>query len=1061
MFILGRAMRRKLIILLIIITFVTQSIAIGYVLMLDAIKSVNASFTCTSKESSLRGTAACRSYVDGEIGNDLTDKPQLEEELHEAGYVFSSQKANIVFCKSRFTGAFSFRRGSVILNIAPSLCRTLGKKLEQDGKAEVLFAFRESSEQEIYNAFKEYITQGGNIEERFRSQAITVSTNFKKILFIAPYGDTYGKKLKKILPHKGLESMAHYLIRQLENVDARVYDPNLGSREDLYELVKSETFDIIGFSYMGVVIKKNAEIMGAVKFFSPSSIIIAGGEEVKSLPDSIFESLPFDLLVKGQGEAPVRAIVEKFDRKTSRENFLGSLEDVTNLVIYTGGNVLKSSEVETDRGIDPIAYLEDISFNAPDATHNKVYPARREGSETFPVRFDQIGRNPLRLKISDRCEGDCVFCHTQKQRTFPEPIESIINKISTSRERGYDSVHFEDNDFLFDEELVRELCDAIISRGLQGIPKFFKTRTDNIKPQLLQRLAKAGFKMVAFGIESFNDSILLQMQKGVTSQQNEEAIKQVLSANIRPVMHLMLFSPWETERSLLETIKTALSYAERGACIRATSILNLGFDSQSFLERYPDLVEHETVNYPGMKGDFRYPIRGKILDPQIKLLREAAIELTEELRAQPDIPAQCKDSLAVNPLILFKAIYKHLERPPEEIDRIDMLIKRVIEAELGTLNIKFSPSLGVYSKCGIVNLNSADIERVRKTNEYVEEHVERILEEWKKRRRKGIRGILDLVTGKKGIRRGKFEKGKNYGKKDAELPSALYYFGNLDVLQAEHAINFSGSTNMSGTGGRVVQALAQVAAERKWLLVDGHSFGSELFSAIGALDKGGRVVAVLGDGIFLNEDELLPRFLQPVRSLVERGMLNNGGCFLSEYNEEPINKENRRQRMLDRDRLLSGLSDVIFIVESSRDSGTVDTARQAYLQGKKIVVFNWDCLDENVIHSDRYGGYKTTKGEDIQSEGNKQLVEEGIAEWFPEEGLQLKTSTIEELQLMFKKRLAELTGSKASSAGLNLEVKEHTGPIDSRGVSEQKVVPTFFIFPQEEFNSTLAIDSAA
>ena len=1055
-------MRRKLIILLIIITFVTQSTAISYVLMLDAIKSVNASFICTSKESSLRSTAVCRSHVDGEIGNDLTDKPQLEEELDEASYVFSSQKANIVFCKSRFTGAFSFRRGSVILNIAPSLCRTLGKKLEQDGKAEALFAFRESSKQKIYNALKEYITQGGNIEERFRAQSITVSTNFKKILFIAPYGDTYGKKLKKILPYKGLESMAHYLIREFEDVDARVYDPNFGSREDLYELVKSERFDIIGFSYMGVVIKKNAEIMGAVKFFSPSSIIIAGGEEVKSLPDSIFESLPLDLLVKGQGEASIGAIVKRFDRKASKGSFLGSLVDVPNLVIYTGGNVLKSPEAQTDRGIDPIAYLEDISFNTPDATHNKVYPTRREGGETFPVRFDQIGKNPLRLKMSDRCKGECVFCHTQKQKTSPESIESIINKISTSRKRGYDSVHFEDNDFLFDEGLVRELCDAIIYRELQDIPKFFKTRTDNINPQLVQDLAKAGFNMVAFGIESFDDGILSSMGKGVTSQQNEKAIEQALSANIKPVMHLMLFSPWETKQSLLGTIETALSYAEKGACIRTASVLNLGFDNQRFFEQYPDMVEHETVNYPGMEGDFRYPIRGKILDPQIKLLREAAIELAEELRAQPDIPVQCKDSLAVNSLILFKAIYKHLERPSEEIDRIDMLTKRVIEAELGTLNIKFSPSLGVYSKCGIVNLNSADIERVRKTNQYVEKHAERILDGFRRRKRKGIRGIWDLARGKTGIRRGKFEKGKNYGKKDAELPSSLYYFGNLDVLHAEHAINFSGSTNMSGTGGRIVEALAQVTAEREWLLVNGHSFGSELSSADGALDMGGRIAAVLGDGIFLNEDELLPRFLQPARYLVERGILNNGGCFLSEYNEKPINKKNRRQRMLDRDRLLSGLSDVIFIVESSRNSGTVDTARQAYLQGKKIVVFNWDCLgDEKVIHSGQYGGYKTTKREDIQSEGNKQLVEEGIAEWFPGEGLQLKTNTMEELQSMFKTKLIELTGSKASSAGLNLEVKEHTGLIDSRSVSEQKAVPIFFIFSQKEFDSTLAIDSAA
>ena len=97
---------------------------------------------------------------------------------------------------------------------------------------------------------------------------------------------------------------------------------------------------------------------------------------------------------------------------------------------------------------------------------------------------------------------------------------------------------------------------------------------------------------------------------------------------------------------------------------------------------------------------------------------------------------------------------------------------------------------------------------------------------------------------------------------------------------------------------------------------------------LGALDQAGQTVGVLAKPV---EDGIHP--YKPRRSFLENGILANGGALVSECRDTV---SDTRERLLQRDRIITALSDIFVAVECSETSATVDSTRRAKLQGKMV-----------------------------------------------------------------------------------------------------------------------------
>ena len=153
-----------------------------------------------------------------------------------------------------------------------------------------------------------------------------------------------------------------------------------------------------------------------------------------------------------------------------------------------------------------------------------------------------------------------------------------------------------------------------------------------------------------------------------------------------------------------------------------------------------------------------------------------------------------------------------------------------------------------------------------------------------------------------------------------------------------------GSRHNTSYGKEVAYNLAYKLASRGVIIVSGLAYGIDSIGHQGCLDAGGITVAVLGNPI----DTIHPsRHTKLAREIIEKG-----GAIISEYPPsdstdnyfapgEYLSETGRRQveyktSFLYRNRLISGLSDVVVIVEAAEKSGSLNTATHAIEQGKTV-----------------------------------------------------------------------------------------------------------------------------
>lgn len=157
-------------------------------------------------------------------------------------------------------------------------------------------------------------------------------------------------------------------------------------------------------------------------------------------------------------------------------------------------------------------------------------------------------------------------------------------------------------------------------------------------------------------------------------------------------------------------------------------------------------------------------------------------------------------------------------------------------------------------------------------------------------------------------------------------PLVLYYRGQLPDWDAAPVIGVVGTRKASPYGQQMAKSLGSSLRRSGCILVSGGASGIDRYALEGALDAGDGAVAVLGCGadmIYPKSNEAL--FLQ----LYERG------CVITEYPPKtPAYSWNFPQR----NRIISGLSNGVLVVEAPEKSGALITARYAWDQGRDVFV---------------------------------------------------------------------------------------------------------------------------
>lgn len=168
---------------------------------------------------------------------------------------------------------------------------------------------------------------------------------------------------------------------------------------------------------------------------------------------------------------------------------------------------------------------------------------------------------------------------------------------------------------------------------------------------------------------------------------------------------------------------------------------------------------------------------------------------------------------------------------------------------------------------------------------------------------------------------------------DAEYPKRLFEIGDPppliylrgEVPDWEPAVAVVGSRKASIAGRNAAEKLSAGLAERGVLVVSGLARGIDTAAHRGALAGGGKTVAVLGSGVDSP---------YPAENLKLAEQIITNGCLLSEF---PIGTLPLAEHFPRRNRIISGLSRGVLVVEAEEKSGSLITARYALDQGREVM----------------------------------------------------------------------------------------------------------------------------
>ena len=156
-------------------------------------------------------------------------------------------------------------------------------------------------------------------------------------------------------------------------------------------------------------------------------------------------------------------------------------------------------------------------------------------------------------------------------------------------------------------------------------------------------------------------------------------------------------------------------------------------------------------------------------------------------------------------------------------------------------------------------------------------------------------------------------------------PKVLYAIGNIKLLNKNEIVAIVGTRDADKYGVEITKRFSKTLSENNICIISGLARGIDTIAHLNSLSNKGRTIAVLASGfnhIYPNENKIL----------VEK-ILQNNGLIISEY---PKNQEIDMSKFRHRNRIISGMSLGVLVVEARLNSGSMITANLAIKQSKPV-----------------------------------------------------------------------------------------------------------------------------
>jgi hopanoid C-3 methylase len=262
--------------------------------------------------------------------------------------------------------------------------------------------------------------------------------------------------------------------------------------------------DVVGVTFIASEFYYGIEIFKEAKRFNPEVITVAGGLHTVLSPDD-FNLPEVDVVCPGQSAGMFREFIIACSQNKSPDHIGG--------LIYRKNGKLTQTQAAV------------VPWNA--ARENFIMPDRsllKKWISTYIVGGRPVPATYLFTSLG--CPYECSFCSIWPQfdkQFYQREIESIITELKSIDD--YKIVRFADANTIVNVPFIEKLFDRIAEEGIDK-EYVMDIRFDTaVKyPRLIEKLARAGLKVVICGFESFRDEELKKYNKSSSASLISEAI---------------------------------------------------------------------------------------------------------------------------------------------------------------------------------------------------------------------------------------------------------------------------------------------------------------------------------------------------------------------------------------------------------------------------------------------------------------------------------------------------------------------------------------------------------
>ncbi|MCB2228781.1 MAG: radical SAM protein [Desulfarculaceae bacterium] len=174
--------------------------------------------------------------------------------------------------------------------------------------------------------------------------------------------------------------------------------------------------------------------------------------------------------------------------------------------------------------------------------------------------YEVLGPDFALIESSRGCPFSCRFC--LKEMYGPgmryKALERVLAEVEAVARLGAKNFYFMDLELTANRSRALELCAALAELN-HGMAWCCQTRVDTVDPEVLSALAKAGCRLVHYGVESGSLPVLQRLGKKITPDQVRTAVARTVEAGMQAACFFMLGFPGETDADRAATLALAKS----------------------------------------------------------------------------------------------------------------------------------------------------------------------------------------------------------------------------------------------------------------------------------------------------------------------------------------------------------------------------------------------------------------------------------------------------------------------------------------------------------------------